>query len=784
MMTLMIPGNWKSRTLWLVALSAPALMAPVAYSQVLEEVVVTAQKREQNLQDVSVSVSALSGSQIKNMGLTDTTEITQQIPSLQINAWSPNLTIFNLRGISQNNFTDNLEGPVAVYLDDAYVGSLNAVSGQLFDVERIEVLRGPQGTLFGRNATGGLIHYISRGADESEFNGYVEAGFGSFDRRSLEFAAGGAINDAETVRGRVAGRWEEADGYIESAAALPGVFDGNGQDLGGADGFGLRGTLQIDFNDVLTGELIVKYNKDDNVPTGGYVLENCEFEANGYCRVNEAGLGIAAPGVINGITGERAGVHDNFADTRGFLNRDATNVTARFDWGLSDSVTLTSITNHLSMDKDYAEDADALPVVVLNFANDVDYSQFSQELRIAGTNERMHWQAGFYYLDFEIDGGALVQGAPIIGTALAINGSPDDPASVWDYLLNSRNISVFGQIDFHLSDSVSLTTGLRYSQDDKDNVFDVTLTQPGFADASIVDSRAFPEDTGEIDYGDYAFRIGVDWRATESTLIYGSINRGIKGGNWTLSDTVTAENFQHDEEVLLSYEAGLKTQSAEGRVRFNAGAFYYDYDDYQAFAIFGGAPQVNNSDASSYGAELELFMRPTDNWDIMLGAAFLSSEVDRVFTAGEQFGPDFTGGAVLSAGDCVNVGDAFFCDYPADSVTNTEFPNAPSISLNYLARYNWPLASGSNIAVQIDGVWHDDQFLEVTNSTASAQEAYGITNARVSYSSPDDRFSLIVWGKNLTDEEYKAYSLDLGILGTTSYYGPPSTYGITARYNW
>ncbi len=193
----------KNKLLLLPNLAVLSLLNPVpALSSALEleEVVVMAQKRVQDAQDISISVSAFSGNQIEQLGMTDTTQIIQQVPALQINAWSPNVTIFNLRGISQNNFQDNLEAPVAVYIDDAYMGSLNGISGQLFDVERVEVLRGPQGTLFGRNATGGLIHYISQGATNDEFNGHLKVGIGSYDRYSTEVAIGGALSDGVRVR--------------------------------------------------------------------------------------------------------------------------------------------------------------------------------------------------------------------------------------------------------------------------------------------------------------------------------------------------------------------------------------------------------------------------------------------------------------------------------------------------------------------------------------------------------------------------------------------------------
>ena len=236
-----------SGILYAVLAIALAGMPALSYAQqLLEEIIVTAQKRDENLQDVPISVTAFSGDQLVALGLSDFTEITQQVPALQLNAWSPKLTIFNLRGISQNTFNDNNEGPVAVYVDDAYMGSLNGISGQMFDLKRVEVLRGPQGTLFGRNATGGLIHYISQDASEAETNGYVEAEFGEFSKTGLEFALGGSFSD--NVRARIAGRWTEMDGYINSvdthfpdpfppdptvAGAL--LFPGSGQDIGGVD---------------------------------------------------------------------------------------------------------------------------------------------------------------------------------------------------------------------------------------------------------------------------------------------------------------------------------------------------------------------------------------------------------------------------------------------------------------------------------------------------------------------------------------------------------------------
>ena len=170
---------------------------PVATKPV-EVIEVVAQKRKQNIQKVGISVSALSEQMLNQLDISNSVDISQQIPNLQLSSWSPNLTIFNLRGISQNSFTDNLEAPIAVYMDDSYVGSINAIAGQLFDMQRVEVLRGPQGTLFGRNATGGLIHYLSHLADEDYANGYSKITLGSFNRQEAQLAYGNALGDFST----------------------------------------------------------------------------------------------------------------------------------------------------------------------------------------------------------------------------------------------------------------------------------------------------------------------------------------------------------------------------------------------------------------------------------------------------------------------------------------------------------------------------------------------------------------------------------------------------------
>ncbi|MEP7351507.1 MAG: TonB-dependent receptor [Sphingorhabdus sp.] len=751
--------------------------------EIFGDIVVTAQKRDQNLRDVPVSISAFSGDQLKRLGISNTADITQQIPGMHINAWSPNVTIFNLRGISQNNFTDYLEAPVAVYTDNAYMGSINGISGQLFDIQRVEVLRGPQGTLFGRNATGGLVHYLSHPAKENELNGYVEGSYGRFDQRSLEGAVGGAITDG--WRARLSMRRAMGGNYMKAADADPGngLF-GDGQDIGGQNAFSLRATTQIDVTPDLMVELWYKYSNDSDVATGAYSFENCVFQANGYCHVNSAGLTDGPGGVINGITGAPASPYDNFSGTPGHLDRQVHIGQANITWKLG-GVDLTSITNFTTLKKDYLEDGDGLPIQVIDFGTTAKYDQFSQELRLSGDSGPLKWQVGAYFLDMRTKGTMTTVGAPVIGAALDLNGAANSPSVLEEYNLVSKNWSVFGQGEYQFTDKFSLIAGLRYSKDTKSMDYISTLIDTGFANQTLATDETFSSQVpgaNRISHGDYAARVSLNYKPNSDMLFFASYNRGIKGGNWTLSPTVTADLFQHKPETLHSFELGTKLSTADQKLRVNATLFHYVYEDYQAFAIIGGTPQVSNSDARATGAELEVTWAPVRHLNMMLGASWETSKVDTVRAAGQQIGPEFFPGAP-DAQYCTNIGGAFQCTYPDATVTNAEFPNAPKFSLNYLMRYDFDVAGGEG-AVQIDGAWYDKQFLEVTNGASSLQSAYNVTNGSISWTDPSGMFDLSLWSKNIFNQQFRAYTLNLGILGTTAYYAPPTTYGATLRINW
>jgi len=785
------------------AATALTISSGLAHSAILEEVMVTAQKREQNLQDVGISVTAYTGDQMKALGVTNAVEISDQVPGLSMTSFSPNLTVFNIRGVSQNNFTDNLEAPVAVYVDDVYMASMNGINAQLFDVDRVEVLRGPQGTLFGRNAIGGVIHYITTGADSDETNGYVEGTLGDYGREELEFAIGGALSDS--VRGRIAGRTAKMDGYIESKdfpefgpGGNPPALAASGVDLGGTDGYALRGELQFDLAETAVLTLQYKFTKDDKVPTGGYSFLPYGDSADAYIppeftdfvtNVIEAPAGATAdiffcPSQLDCFTpvdeagrtifeGDHPEPGEHYSNYAGYMDRETDSFTAKLDWELSDSMDLVSITNYFNLDKFYTEDGDGIPAPIIEFTTVSDFTQFSQELRLSGESDGFRWVAGGYYLEMETDAEVITRGAPVSGVAVGLGFDPSaltNPGVFQDYLLDSTNWSVFGQGEWDLNDDFTLIVGLRWSQDDKEMDFVTSFSAPeeGILVDNLFDLGAAAATAGsnndEVDYGDWAGRLQLDWRVSDYTLAYASMNRGIKGGNFAPSADVGLDTIRHDEEVLYAYEIGIKTDFMDGKMRFNGAIFYYDYQDYQAFTFSGGVPSIANADAENTGAELELIYTPNENWDISLGASFQDSEADGVETPQQQVTP---------------VG--FSVDWPIDFLNGNKLPNTPDYSFNYLVRYNIDVLGG-NVAFQVDGLLVDDQYLEVSNAAGALQKSYDVHNARISWENSESTVRISGWVKNFTDEVYKNYALDLGILGATVVYAPPITYGITAGY--
>ena len=755
-------------TLSAIVTCAMLLAAPSAGAQLLEEVIVTAQKREQSMQDVGIAVTAFSGDTIKNLNFTNTIDITQQVPSMQYFTYTPSLTILNIRGISQSNFQDNLEAPVAAYIDEAYISSMNMVGQQMFDIERVEVLRGPQGTLFGRNATGGVVQYVTRGATDEEVNGYIEATYAEYDRKYVEGAVGGALSD--NLRARFAGRWEKSDGYVEALSNdfLESIGEPTVRDAHGANGFVLRGSLQADLGEQLLADLRVTYIEDNDVPTGTYTFRPATADFEGG-----TGFGIPTGDPGDPFTLQPSSdPRSHYSDDEGSMSRDGWNVTAKLTWDVGDNMKVESITNYQTFDKFYTEDADAAPYITdrFQFITTADFESWTQELRASGEAERMRWTVGGFYFDQSMSNTASVTGSILTASPTGVIFAP--------YELNSENWSIFGQAEYDLTEQLTFIVGLRWSEDDKDFDYMSTFSDVddagygNFAGAQAASgityitedvARGGPFNTAQstISYNDWAARFQLDYRPNDDTLLFASVNRGIKGGNWAVATIPdfrgpvdVSDVIKHKEEVLWSYEVGGKFTIFNGTARLNTTAFYYDYNDYQVFSLIALQPDVLNSDAKAYGGEVELALSPSDNWDFNFGVALMSSKVDETPTV---FGEFFVEG---------------------------DLPQAPDISFNFLGRYNW-MVPGGNMAVQLDGFIYGDHYLYSAKNDVNFEEGYGILNASVSYTTSDGKWKASAWAKNLTDSEYRIYLIDLGLAGfLEEIYGPPQWFGGTVSYSF
>ncbi|MCZ0951940.1 MAG: TonB-dependent receptor, partial [Rhodospirillaceae bacterium] len=461
-----------------IAISPPLSQTALAQA-VLEEIVVTARKRDENLQEVPIAITALSGDAIERLGFQSPGQIATQIPNVQFND-EGTIPQFNIRGIQLNDFGDGNEAPVAFYIDEVYKGTLAGQTVGLFDLERVEVLRGPQGTLFGRNTTGGLAHFVTR-KPTVEGEGYLSAQLGSFSQTIIEGALSGPL--AEAARGRIAAKYNKDDGWQGNTQ--------NSSRFAATDALALRASLEVDLSDSAMLSAMVHYGDQDNV-SQGYGLAGTLNPTN---RAPCSGSEILAGGCVTAI-GEPSNLNPRLAnteqDTLQFKNSTSGGY-LRFDWSVGNALEFVSISAVERVDKFFQEDSDAspnpvnnslrivtggavpldLPAFLSNYS--VESSQFTQEFRLSGDREKLNWVLGaFYYTDgkdplrFEVPQAEATLGSP--------TGIGNDAS------LDTDSWAVFAQTDWWLTDTTNLIVGVRFTEDEKDLTISDSATNPTFVD--------------------------------------------------------------------------------------------------------------------------------------------------------------------------------------------------------------------------------------------------------------------------------------------------------------
>jgi iron complex outermembrane recepter protein len=770
----------------LAAVAATAVPAGAWADAALEEITVTAQRTTERLQDVPVAVTAITASDLTQRDVRQAGDITALVPNMLLNSpYGPEAQpTFTLRGVTTQDFSENQSSPIAMYVDEVYksVGAVQAL--QIYDLDRVEVLRGPQGTLYGKNATGGAVSFYSRNPSLSDYDGYVTLGAGNYSAYSVRAAVGGPVID-EALGWRVALLYEKRDGWVHSV--VPGV-----EPLNGIDALAARLTLVAQPLETLTATLKASFSRSGGTPYGAHALNN-DPAVTGF------------DGTIGWFdNGAKYAVHKDIRNDSGSL---------KLDWQMSAHLTLTSVTG-LDYGHWYEKSDDGgLPITVrLDDPNTYfsSVNSFSQELRIASHNTgAFNWLGGLYYgresthptVEFHFFDGyqtcCFFPQVPPTNPAVPLPLWGFDEYNNFQQLKDSR--AAFLNASFEMAPAVTLRAGVRYTKD-KITISDFYALEGGLANPG---PQGYAPDGGVTwwtqtigaapatrtyfqtglapqgatvptftqDNDNVSGKVGIDWKPVPEVLTYFSISEGYRGAafNGQAFNDPAELNFAAPEK-LTSYELGLKSELWNHRATFNTALFHYDYRNQQfldAFTLPGGLGTgfhtVNAPKSRVDGAEFEFRAKPTDDLEVLAGLGLMHSKYVEL---------------TLHA-------DARVC------CVGNQLIQAPEYNGNLSIDWRFAHLAPGDLRLFVDGNYYGKQYFDAFNTERIAQGAYGIANGRVSFESTGKRgFAIGAWVKNIANRQYLAYGLnqkdaDTGALGFDyGLVGEPRTYGadVTLRF--
>jgi iron complex outermembrane recepter protein len=714
-----------------LAQDAPA--AKPAVSGGLEEVVVTARRREEQLQDVPIAITAFSGEALLLRGAADIGELAQTVPSVTLEAsraTNSTLTAF-IRGVGQQDPLAGFEQGVALYVDDVYIARPQGSLLDIYDVDRIEVLRGPQGTLYGRNAVGGAIKYVTRRlADEPELN--LKASFGTYGQMDLVGIGSMPLGEMFRIGGAVA--YLTRDGYGDNVTTGRENYD----------------------KDVLGFRLSAEFLPSDDLSVR-IAYDNTDDTSNAVAGYRPFPGAVSGSPVLNDLRDTASGA-PNQPSTAGIngnneVETEGTSLT--IDWAISDRWTFRSITAYR---EDYTEsiiDFDSLEVMDFDGQVIYDNDQFSQELQVLYSSDRLNVVTGLYYLDagasndFDVVLGQLVGG---IGVTAFTGGSVDTEA--W---------SIFADATYDLTDQWALSLGGRYTEDERTaDVFRANylgIGSPFFGNAAAPLLAVSSDFKADRTYTNFSPRVNVSYRFSDDATAYAGYSEGWKAGSFDPrgANLVTPEVEKgFDPEVLDSYEIGFKTTWLDGRARTNVAFFYSEYQDMQipgSVGIDSDGDGVNDgfvgtvtnaAESTITGVEVEGNLLVTDALSLQFALSLLDTKIDEWIVNG------------------------------IDVSNQREIQNTPETMAYLGLTYSTDIFEGA-ANFNVNASYRDDvsQF-EITNALID-QEAVTLLNASVVWTSPSGQWLLGLYGKNLTDEDVRTSGYCFGNPATT---GCPSALGL------
>jgi len=715
------------------------------------EIVVTARRTEESLQRVPLSISAFNERALDRLQATDTTGLQGAVPNLNIvqGRGSSNATNIYIRGVGQPDALQTFDPAVGVYVDDVYLSRIRGNQLDLLDVERIEVLRGPQGTLYGKNTIGGALKFVTRKPGQT-FRANASATIGSYEQLELKGAASGPITD--TLAAGFSVLRSQRDGFVKDP-----VRDVRYNDK---DTVAARAALAFTPSSRVRVDLSADYAHDDSALNVGRPLNNLTTFSGGVLVPDDANnadgspdydwKGRTTPGLPNSTK----------LNSYGFAG------TAAVD--LTDALTFKSITAWRRLKTDDFIDIDATRFEIGDVFVGVRQKQLSQEFQLTYSSDRLSAVAGLYYLKEDVDSHQEAYADDLLGPLFLNSGF----LRTIDDTLDTKSYAAFANASYEVIDNVRLSAGLRYTRESKD--YDRTTST--FYSLLPAFNATFNFRPDKYTWKDTSPMVSLDWQPTEGTLLYARVAKGFKSGGFNGRANDAGSATRYDPETAWSYEAGFKTSLLD-QVRVNGAVFHSSYKDFQA--------RVSDSDNSTVpptpllsvlnagklrirGAELEAAWTPLDGLLLDTQVGYLDAEY-------KEFD------------------DARFTAFGGSRAFQTP-AFAPKWTLRFGGQYGFDLGSSGGLTLGAQTRYKSRTALAVDNTLNNSatqieglfQDGYWLHDARIVFEVPGKKVAVGLYGSNLSNKAYKTDGQEFSSVGNirTVYYGAPRTYSLrlTVRY--
>ncbi|HMT44204.1 MAG TPA: TonB-dependent receptor [Chakrabartia sp.] len=695
------------------------------------EIIVTATKRAESLQDVPVSISAVTGDALSKSRVTQADELVTKVPNLQLTSTvGDNTPIFALRGVSMSDYSLNQASPVATYYDEVYKGNFAFLGVAMYDLERVEVLRGPQGTLYGKNTTGGAVNLISRAPELGEVNGYANVGYGNYDRFDLNGAVNVPLGEMAALR--VAGTWSKADGWFKNV--LPGQ-----PDLASVSEYGVRASLLVEPSDG------VKF-----VLRGSTSLQN------------PRNYGIyAEPAALNRAGLKKREIAANVTDKR-HARTTSFSLTGTFD--VSDSLTVTSITSYDKGRLNFYEDTDGQAIELLEIPYVDRASQFAQDLRLTSDfsgpfnfilgvyyNREKVFNATTFEIAKDVASGGDADGNGVVNDLDCAAALPLGCLAANSFDQVKKSIAIYSDFNFAVSDALKIRGGLRYTHD--------TGTQTDFVSNAlgpngVLVTNLIPSSALRYKKNNISGKIGLDYQLASGNMIYANYSRGYRAPSFNAQAFFDPSELSVAKpESVDAFEIGAKTQFADRRITLNMAGFYYKYKNQQFINVdptTAAQTLLNIPTSRIMGGEAELTARASDQLTIRAGLGILDTKIEKGIVSG-------------------------------NNVKGNSLSNAPSVTFS--GGFDATVMDGDSGKLSLHGdlSYSASQYFEVLNVSRLKQKGYALLSGHIDWESANGRFNASIWGKNLANKFYFTSRVDLlaGFGFDYNHVGTPRTYGIT-----